>query len=82
MDPLNRNKMRAAGIEAELMNRIASRPDGANVASIHITSTTEYPPHFTWQLSAVIRHDSKVAIHTLVEDVVHELQKEVDLLEG
>jgi hypothetical protein len=29
----------------------------------------------------VIRHDSKVATHALVEDVVHELQEEVDLLE-
>ena len=81
MDPLNRKKMRAAEIEAELMKRIVSRPDGANVASVHITSTTEQPPRFTWHLSAVVRHDSQVAAHALVEDVVRELQKEVDLLE-
>ena len=43
MDPLNRKKMRAAEIEAELMKRIAGRPDGANVASVHITSTAEHP---------------------------------------
>jgi hypothetical protein len=73
--------MRAAEIEAELMKRIVSRPDGANVASVHITSTTEHPPHFTWQLSAVIRHDSQVATHALVEDAARELQEEVDLLE-
>ena len=73
--------MRATEIEAELMKRIVSRPDGANVASVHITSTTEYPPHVTWQLSAVIRHDAQVAAHALVEDVVRKLQQEVDLLE-
>ena len=81
MDPLNRKKLPADEIEAELMKRIASRPDGANVASVHITSTTEQPPRFTWHLSAVVRHDSQVAAHALVEDVVRELQKEVDLLE-
>ena len=81
MDPLDRKKMPAAEIEAELMKRIASRPDGANVASVHITSTTEQPSHFTWHVAAVIRHDSQVAAHALVEEVARELQKEVDLLE-
>ena len=58
MDPLNRKKMRGAEIEAELMKRIVSRPDGANVAFVHITSTTEQPPRFTARhLSAVVRHD-------------------------
>ena len=81
MDPLNRKKMRAAEIEDELMKRIVSRPDGANVASVHITSTTEQPPRFTRHLSAVVRHDSQVAGHAPVEDVARELQKEVDLLD-
>jgi hypothetical protein len=81
MDPLNRKKLPADEIEAELMKRIASRPDGANVASVHITSTSEQPPLFTWHLSAVIRHDAQVAAHALVEEVTRELQKEVDLLE-
>jgi hypothetical protein len=81
MDPLNRKKLPADEIEAELMRRIASRPDGANVASVHITSTSEQPPLFTWHLSAVIRHDAQVAAHALVEEVARELQKEVDLLE-
>ena len=79
--PLNRKKRPAAEIEAELMKRIAGRPDGANVASVHITSTFEQPPLFTWHLSAVIRHDAQVAAHALVEEVTRELQKEVDLLE-
>jgi hypothetical protein len=81
MDPLNRKKMRAAEIEAELMKRIASRPDGANVASVHVTSTTEQPPRLTWHLSALVRHDSQIAAHAMVEDVVRELQEEVDLLD-
>jgi len=81
MDPLNRKKLPADEIEAELMKRIAGRPDGANVASVHITSTFEQPPLFTWHLSAVIRHDAQVAAHALVEEVTRELQKEVDLLE-
>ena len=68
MDPLNRKKLRAAEIEAELMKRIASRPDRANVASVRITSTTEQPPRFPWHLSAVVRHDSQVAAHALVEE--------------
>ena len=73
--------MRSDEIEAELMKRIARHPDGANVASVHITSTTEHPPLFTWHLSAVVRHDPRVAAHALVEEVVRELQKEIDLLE-
>jgi hypothetical protein len=80
MDPLNRKKVRADEIEAELMKRIARRPDGANVASVHITSTTEHPPLFTWHLSAVLRHDSRIAVHRMVEEVARELQQEVDLL--
>ena len=79
MDPLNRRKMPAAEIEAELMRRLASRPDGANVASVRITGTSEQPPRFTWHLSAVVRHDSQVAAHALVEEVVRALQEEVDL---
>ena len=75
MDPLNREKLPAAEIEAELMKRIASRPDGANVASVHITSTDEQPPRFTWHLSAVVRHDSQIATHAMVEDVARGLQK-------
>jgi hypothetical protein len=81
MDPLNRKKMPAAEIEAELMRRIVSRPDGANVASVRITSTNEQPPRFTWHLSAVVRRDSQVPAHALVEDVARALQAEVDLLE-
>ena len=81
MDPLNRKKMRAADIEAELIKRIANRPDGANVASVHITATDEQPPRFTWHLSAVVRHDPQVAVHATVEDVASELQEEVDLLD-
>ena len=81
MDPLNRRKLPAAEIEAELMRRLAGRPDGANVASVRITGTSERPPHFTWHLSAVVRHDSQVAVHALVEDVARALQQEVDLQE-
>ena len=81
MDPLERKRMSAAEIEAELTRRIGTRPDGANVASVRITRTTEQPPGFTWHLAAVVRHDSQVAAHALVEDVVGELQQEVDLLQ-
>ena len=81
MDPLNRKKMRAAEIEAELMKRIVSRPDGTNVASVYITSTTEQPPAFHMAPLRGGTHDSQVASHALVEDVVRELQNEVDLLE-
>ena len=81
MDPLERKRMSAAEIEAELMRRIGTRPDGANVASVRITGTSEQPPRFTWHLSAVVRHDSQVAAHALVEDVVRALQEEVDLLQ-
>ena len=79
MDPLNRKKLPAAEIEAELMRRLASRPDGANVASVRITGTGEQPPHFTWHLSAVVRHDAQLAAHALVEEVARALQQEVDL---
>lgn len=81
MDPIDRKQMPAAKIEAELMKRIVSRANGANVASVHVTSTTEDPPGFTWHLSAVVRHDSQIASLALVEEVARELQKEVDLVE-
>ena len=81
MDPLGRKKLRAPEIEAELMKRIAGRPDGANVAAVHVTSTGEQPPRFTWHLAAVVRHDSRVAAHAMVEDVARGLQDEVDLLD-
>ena len=81
MDPLNRKKMRAAEIEAELMKRIVSRPTARMSPPFTSRARGEQPPRFTWHLSAVVRHDSQVAAHALVEDVVRELQKEVDLLE-
>jgi hypothetical protein len=79
----SRRKLKAAELEAEIMKRLATKPECEGVTQVYIKATGKEPPEDTWAHTLISRRTNipKAAMETRVmHDVLNEMRKEFDLI--
>jgi hypothetical protein len=82
-EPILRTKLRAAQLEAAIMERLSNQPDCAGIIQVYVRATGLEPPEETWTDTLVSRRPNvprsakeTAAMHA----VLNEMRKEFDLL--
>jgi hypothetical protein len=78
-----RTKIKAAQLEAAIMERLADNPDCAGIVQVYVKATGDEPPEETWTHTLVSRRPT---IHRTPREtaamlaVLNDMRKEFDLL--
>jgi hypothetical protein len=78
-----RTKLKAAELEAAIMERLGDKPDCAGIIQVYVRATGREPPEKTWAHTLVSRRPT---IHRTPQEtaamhaVLNEMRKEFDLL--
>jgi hypothetical protein len=82
-EPVVRTKLKAAQLEAFIMERLGDKPDCAGIIQVYVRATGVEPPEETWTHTLVSRRPT---IHRNAKEtaamhaVLNEMRKEFDLL--
>jgi hypothetical protein len=82
-EPIVRTKLKAAQLEAVIMERLGGKPDCAGIIQVYVRATGVEPPEETWTHTLVSRSPT---IHRSAKEtaamhaVLNEMRKEFDLL--
>jgi hypothetical protein len=82
-EPIVRTKLKAAQLEAAIMERLGVNPDCAGIIQVYVRATGDEPPEETWTHTLVSRRPT---IHRTPQEtaamvaVLNKMRKEFDLL--
>ena len=82
-EPPSRKKLRAAELEAVIMQRLSKHPDCAGITHVYVKATGLEPPQETWTHNMVSRRPTVPRTPTETTAMLAELRvlrKEFDLL--
>jgi hypothetical protein len=73
-----RTKVKAAQLEAAIMERLADNPDCAGIVQVYVKATGDEPPEETWTHTLVSRRTPRETAAMLA--VLNDMRNEFDLL--
>jgi hypothetical protein len=82
--PIGRKKLKAAELEAAIMERLGKHPDCAGITYVYVKATHLEPPEETWTHTLVSRRPTVPRTPTETSAmlaVLNDMRKEFDLLD-
>jgi hypothetical protein len=84
-EPINRTKLKAAELEALIMNRLGEHSDCSGIIQVFVKASGRAPPDETWTHTLISRRPTvpkTQAETTTLHTVLNAMRKEFDLVPG